>query len=165
MASGDLSRRPSLTAPGEVGDLAIALHQLGEQLGSRVAALEAEDSLLTGLFNSLNEGVFAINARQRVVRINATGRRLLRTQNPVPFPLDYLPRERIFRESVSSALAGVMTEGAEAQIDGRSLALTARPLAGGGAVVAVLDLTATRRLEAGPTRLRSQRVTSSSRRR
>jgi signal transduction histidine kinase len=148
LADGDLTRRPSLTAPGEVGDLAIALHRLGEQLGSRVAALEAEDSLLTALFDSLNEGVIAIDARQRVVRINATGRRLLRTQSPVPFPLDYLPRERIFRESVLSALAGEVTEGAEAEIDGRTLALTARPLAGGGAVVAVLDLTATRRLEA-----------------
>jgi two-component system, OmpR family, phosphate regulon sensor histidine kinase PhoR len=148
LAAGDLTRRPSLTAPGEVGDLAIALHRLGEQLGSRVAALEAEDSLLTALFDSLNEGVIAIDARQRVVRINATGRRLLRTQSPVPFPLDYLPRERIFRESVLSALGGEVTEGAEAEIDGRTLALTARPLAAGGAVVAVLDLTATRRLEA-----------------
>jgi signal transduction histidine kinase len=83
-----------------------------------------------------------------VVRINATGRRLLRSNSQVPFPLDHLPRERIFRESVAGALAGDVTEGAEAQIDGRTLALTARPLAGGGAVVAVLDLTATRRLEA-----------------
>ncbi len=41
-----------------------------------------------------------------------------------------------------------MTEGAETTVDGRSLALTARPLAGGGAVVALLDLTASRRLEA-----------------
>ena len=149
LAAGNLSRRPSLTAPGEVGDLAIALHQLGEQLGSRVAALEAEDALLTALFDSLNEGVIAIDARQRVVRINATGRRLLRTQTPVPFPLDFLPRERVFRESVVGALGGTVTEGAETQINGRTLALTARPLAGGGgAVLAVLDLTATRRLEA-----------------
>jgi signal transduction histidine kinase len=137
-----------LTAPGEVGDLAIAIHRLGEQLGSRLLALEEEDSLLTALFDSLNEGVLAVDSRQRVVRINATGRKLLRATTPVPFPLDYLPRERVFRQSVTAALAGAVTEGAEATIDGRSLALTARPLAGGGAVVALLDLTASRRLEA-----------------
>jgi len=148
LAAGDLSRRPLLTAPGEVGDLAIALHRLGEQLGSRLITLEEEDSLLTALFDSLNEGVIAVDARQRVVRINATGRRLLRAATPVPFPLDYLPRERVFRESVTDALAGGVTEAAETTVDGRSLALTARPLAGGGAVVALLDLTATRRLEA-----------------
>jgi two-component system, OmpR family, phosphate regulon sensor histidine kinase PhoR len=148
LASGDLSRRPSLTAPGEVGDLAIALHRLGEQLGSRLIALEEEDSLLTALFDSLNEGVIAVDARQRVVRINATGRFLLRATTPVPFPLDYLPRERVFRESVAAALAGTVTEAAETTVDNRLLALTARPLAGGGAVVALLDLTATRRLEA-----------------
>ncbi len=143
-----MSRRPSLTAPGEVGDLAIAIHRLGEQLGTRLLALEEEDSLLTALFDSLNEGVVAVDARQRVVRINATGRRLLRATAPVPFPLDYLPRERIFRQSVTAALGGAITEAAEMTIDGRSLALTARPLAAGGAVVALLDLTATRRLEA-----------------
>ncbi len=148
LASGDLSRRPSLTAPGEVGDLAIAIHRLGEQLGARLLALEEEDSLLTALFDSLNEGVLAVDARQRVVRINATGRKLLRATTPVPFPLDHLPRERVFRQSMTAALGGVVTEGAETTVDGRSLALTARPLAGGGAVVALLDLTASRRLEA-----------------
>ena len=148
LASGDLSRRPSLTAPGEVGDLAIAIYRLGEQLGTRLLALEEEDSLLTALFDSLNEGVLAVDAHQHVVRINATGRRLLRATAPVPFPLDYLPRERIFRQSVTAALGGAITEAAEMTIDGRSLALTARPLAAGGAVVALLDLTETRRLEA-----------------
>src|SRR5579862_3083154 len=43
LAAGDLTRRPALTAPGEVGDLAIALHRLAEQLGSRLIALEEED--------------------------------------------------------------------------------------------------------------------------
>ena len=148
LAAGDLTRRPSLTAPGEVGDLAIALHRLGEQLGARLTALEAEDSLLTALFDSLNEGVLAIDSRQRVVRINATGRRLVRAQVAVPFPLDHLPRERVLRDAIAGALSGEVTEGAEAVVDGRTLAFTTRPLAGGGAVVALLDLTATRRLEA-----------------
>src|SRR6185437_5714760 len=107
-----------------------------------------EDSLLTTLFDSLNEGVVAIDARQRVVRINTTGRRLLRATGPVPFPVDHLPRDRVFRESVTSALAGGITEGAGVHVEGRTLALTARPLAVGGAVVALLDLTGTRRLEA-----------------
>jgi signal transduction histidine kinase len=148
LAAGDLTRRPSLTAPGEVGDLAIALHRLGEQLGSRLLALEEEDALLNAVFDSLDEGVIVVDARQQVVRINTTGRRLLRVRPPVPFPLDFLTRERVFRESVAAALMGTVTESAETRLDGRVLALTARPLAAGGAVLALLDLTETRRLEA-----------------
>jgi len=147
LAAGDLTRRPSLNAPGEVGDLAIALHRLAEQLGSRLTALEAEESLLTALFDSLNEGVLAVDGRQRVVRINATGRRLLRVRTPPPFELDHLPRDRALREALAGALAGRVTEGVETGIEGRTLAVTARPLPSGGAVLALLDLTSTRRLE------------------
>jgi signal transduction histidine kinase len=147
LAAGDLTRRPALGAPGEVGDLAIAIHRLAEQLSGRLSALEEEESLLTALLDSLNEGVMAIDARQRVVRINAIGKRLLRVRDPVPFTLDRLPRERVLREAVAAALSGTVTESIETFIDGRNLSLSARPLARGGAVLALLDLTPTRRLE------------------
>jgi len=147
LAAGDLTRRPSLTAPGEVGDLAIALHRLAEQLSGRLTALEEEESLLSALLDSLNEGVIAVDARQRVVRINAIGRRLLKARDTTPFTLDRLPRERVLREALGAALAGTVTESIETSLDGRNLVLAARPLAAGGAVVALLDLTPTRRLE------------------
>ena len=147
LAAGDLTRRPSLTAPGEVGDLAIALHRLAEQLSGRLTALAEEESLLSALLDSLNEGVIAVDARQRVVRINAIGRRLLRVRDATPFTLDRLPRERVLREALGAAVAGTVTESIETSIDGRNLVLAARPLAGGGAVLALLDLTPTRRLE------------------
>lgn len=44
LAAGNLSARPTLSAPGEVGDLARALTALGEQLGERLSAVEAEQS-------------------------------------------------------------------------------------------------------------------------
>jgi signal transduction histidine kinase len=147
LAAGDLTRRPALGAPGEVGDLSNAITRLAEQRSGRLSALEEEESLLTALLDSLNEGVLAIDARSRVVRINAIGRRLLRVRDPVPFTLDRLPRERVLREAVAAAVAGAATESIETFIDGRNLALAARPLARGGAVLALLDLTPTRRLE------------------
>src|ERR1700722_17713072 len=147
LAPAALPRRPSLTAPGEVGDLAIAIHRLAEQQLGRLTALEDEESLLSALLDSLNEGVIAVDARQRVVRINAIGRRLLRVRDETPFTLDRLPRERVLREALGAALAGTVTESIETSLDGRNLVLAARPLAAGGAVVALLDLTPTRRLE------------------
>ncbi len=148
LAAGDFTRRPTLAAPGEVGQLAIAVHRLAEQLGARLAALESEEALLTALFDALNEGVIAVDSMQRVVRINATGRELLRVRQATPFSVEQLPRERIFREALAAALDGRVTEEVETTIDGRTLALTARPLLGrGGAVLALLDVTSTRRLE------------------
>lgn len=148
LADGDLERRPSLRAPGEVGDLAVALRRLAEQLSARLRALQADESLLVQLTESLNEGVLAIGTGGSVVRINETARRLLGVQATLPFSVDLLPREVTLREAVTAAFAGETTDGAEVIIAGRTLNVTARPLADGGAVLALFDLTRVRRLEA-----------------
>lgn len=149
IAAGDLTQRPSRAiVGGEMGDLAEALRRLAEQLDSRLQALHAEDSLLVALTESLNEGVLAVDARQRVVRINETGRQLLRLREPVPFPADYLPRDRTLRDALADVLAGSDAVPGEVRVDDRTLSLTARPLEGGGAVLAFYDLTPVRRLEA-----------------
>jgi len=147
LAAGDLTRRPALTAPGEVGDLADALHRLAEQLSGRLAALKAEEALLVALTEALNEGVVALDRRQRVVRINDMGRRLLGVRAEVPFALDQLPRERALRDALAAALRGEATDAAEAAVGGRTLLVAARPLPEGGAVLAAYDLTQVRRLE------------------
>ncbi len=149
LAAGDLTKRPSSSiVGGEMGELASDLRQLAEQLEARMRALNAEEALLVALTESLNEGVIAVDARQRVVRINQTGRQLLRLREPVPFPADYLPRDRTLREALASVLAGHDAEPDEVRVDDRTLSLTARPLPDGGAVLALYDLTPFRRLEA-----------------
>ena len=147
LAAGDLTRRPSLTAPGEVGDLANALHRLAEQLTGRLGALKAEEALLAALGEALTEGVVAVDRRPQVVRINAIGRRLLRVPSEVPFPIEHLPRERALRDALAAALRGEATDAAEVVIGGATLILAARPLPEGGAVLAVYDLTQIRKLE------------------
>ncbi len=148
LAAGDLTRRPTMVAVGEVGDLADALRRLTEQLDSRVQALKAEEALLVALTDSLNEGVIAVDARQRVVRMNETARQLLRLREPVPFPADYLPRDRTLREALGAVLAGADAAPGEVRVDDRILSLTARQLPAGGAILALYDLTPFRRLEA-----------------
>jgi two-component system phosphate regulon sensor histidine kinase PhoR len=147
IARGDLSARPALSAPGEIGDLAAALHRMTEELARRLDALREEDALLTALVESLNEGVLALTERADVARINERGRTLLRIAAPVPFPAEMLPRNPTMRQAIEAALAGQVVEPAELQIAGRTLAVTARPLAVGGAVVTLFDLTPMRRLE------------------
>ncbi len=148
LASGNLACQPSLMATGEVGELADAFRRLAEQVDERGRALKAEEALLVALTESLNEGVIAVDARQQVVRINDRARQLLRIREPVPFPAEYLPRDRTLREALSAVLAGAEALPGEARVDDRTLSLTARPLPAGGAVLALYDLTPFRRLEA-----------------
>ncbi len=148
IASGDLAHRPVLRAPGEVGELARALHQLAEQLSARLDALRADESLLSQLTEALNEGVIAVDTGRRVVRINENARLLLSANASVPFSLDVLLPDVAIRAAVEGALGGDTTDDAEVVVSGRTLSVTARPLAGGGAVLALFDLTRIRRLEA-----------------
>ena len=147
LAAGDLTRRPSLSAPGEVGELATAFHRLAEELSTRLQALEANDALFRALTESLNEGVVALDAQQQVVHMNDHARRLLGIRDALPFPADQLPRDRVLRAAIVGAGRGELTDALETQLDSRTVALTVRPRATGGAVIALFDLTPLRRLE------------------
>ena len=147
LAAGDLSQRPSLSAPGEVGDLARAVHRLAEQLGARLATLEAEESLLTELFDSLTEGAIAVDSSRQVMRINDVGRVLASVEGEVPFSVDRLPDDAELRDALQRALSGQVVEPREVVLNQRSVSLVARPLTDGGAVLAMYDLTPIRRLE------------------
>jgi len=147
IAAGDLSKRPAISAPGEIGELATAVQRMAEQLGSRMQALEAEDELLGALVESLNEGVLAIDQHRRVIRINRSGRHVLNVHAATPFSIDLLPRDRTLHDALTEALGGGVVERVETHFGNRTLALTARPLGVGGAVLALFDLTGVRRLE------------------
>lgn len=147
IAAGHLERRPALSAPGEVGDLAAALQRMTEQLSSRLSALQAEDALLSAVIDSLDEGIVAVSARGSVVRLNESARRLLDLRANVPFSTDLLPQDRVVRDAVRGAMSGVAAGPLEIGVADRTLLVGARPLPDGGAVVAVQDLTTRRRLE------------------
>jgi two-component system phosphate regulon sensor histidine kinase PhoR len=148
IADGDMERRPALVAPGEVGDLATALHRLSEQLSARLNSLQSEQALLSAIIESLEEGVIAVDSASDVVEINEAARRQLGVSARVPFSVDLLPRHGAVRDSLASALRGSGGDNVEFEHGDRTLAVTARPLPQGGAVLALADLTATRRLEA-----------------
>jgi two-component system phosphate regulon sensor histidine kinase PhoR len=147
IAAGDLARRPALSAPGEVGDLATALHRMTEQLAARLDALEADELLMTAVLESLEEGVLAIDERGLVIRINQRARRLLGLETALPFGRELLPRDPVVRVAVEQAVAGTITPPAEATLYDRTVAVASRPLVTGGGVVTFLDLTVLRRLE------------------
>jgi two-component system phosphate regulon sensor histidine kinase PhoR len=147
ISDGNLERRASLDAPGELGGLALSLRELSVQLAARDAARRADEALLVQLTESLNEGVVGVDATRHVIRINETGRRLLGVREAIPFSADLIPRDRALREALQAAFEGDTTDGSEATLLGRTVNITARPLESGGVILALLDLTRLRRLE------------------
>ena len=148
IAAGDLSRRVPATGTREADDVAVALRALSEQLESRRQERAAEEGLLLALTESLNEGVIAVDSRRNVVRLNETARQLLRLREAVPFPADYLPRDRALHDALDAVLSGAEAIPDELRVEDRTMSMTARPLPDGGAMLALYDLTPFRRLEA-----------------
>ncbi len=148
LARGDLSRRPVLAAPGEVGELAGAVHRMAEQLDSRMRAMERDELLLAATIESLSEGVIVVDSSRRVIRANDAARHLLGVDDSPPFPSERLPRDRVLRDALAEALDGGTTDEMEVAFGDRILLLRAKSLKDGGAVLAMRDVTASRRLEA-----------------
>lgn len=148
LAGGDLTARPPRgIGGGEVGELAESLRQVAEQMETRLWEMQSEEALLVALTESLNEGVVAVDARKRVVRINETGRQLLNLRQPLPFPASELPQEPQLQEALQLVLSGAPPIFREIRLAERTVTLTVRALSGGGAVLAMYDLTQVRRLE------------------
>ena len=147
-AAGELNVGPPLAGPTEIAETGAAVHSLAEQLRQRTHAVEGANALLAGLIESLNEAIAVVDAREQVIRINAAGRELFGVSDAVPFAADRLPRARSLHHSLAAALRGEAIDPTEVEIRSRHVSLTVRALADGGAVIAALDLTPVRKLEA-----------------
>ncbi len=153
IANGELHRRPTIRATGEVRDLTDAVFQMSDELTRRLTTVQEDEALLAALIDSLEEGIIAADTHGQIVRMNASARRMLAIPEPVPLSSDRI-RESMVRDALVSALAGVAVGQREFSIGERTLAVTGTPLgtAGepmvGGAVLTLVDLTPVRRLEA-----------------
>lgn len=147
VADGDLWRRATISAPDEIGDLSDELHRMSDQLEARMQRLANDEALLTAVVDCLSEGVVAIGPRLTVLQINQAARAMLNAREPIPFPVSHLPRHSSMRQAVTDALSGSEGGPIDVEIAGRMLSVAARPLAAGGAVVVLSDLTQARRVE------------------
>lgn len=141
---------PAINARGrdEVGDLARALRTVDENLTTRLAELEHERAETAALIASMVEAVIACDARGEVVTLNPAARELfgLAEAAVIP-PVRELLRQRAALEAVEAALAGRTATSVEVALDRRTVLLSGRALAGGGAVFVLHDVTDLKRLE------------------
>lgn len=132
----------------DVDRLVLDLRDMHRQLTDRYEALRQKQSETAAIVDAMIEGVLSSDARGRIVTANPAALRLLGYGPTDRLPeLPLLFRSREARQIVTTALAGEQVAERELEIGDRICLLNARPLATGGAVVVLHDLTRLKRLE------------------
>ena len=147
IAQGAPPRFPRSGVP-DIDELIRALREMHAQLDQRFNELRRERGESAALVEAMIEGVIASDPRGRIVTANAAARRMLGYEPDANLPdLEQLFRVKAAREVVDAVLGGQSVLERELELDGQSVLLSARPLAHGGALLVLHDVTELRRLE------------------
>jgi len=152
MAAGRLEERITPRPSGEIGELADAFNQMGEDLQGLIAAASQERSRLQAALNSSSDAVIAVDAEGRIAFGNVAAERLfMRSQEELvgnPFAW-VMPNEKVLeglRRSREDGRRSVLL----VERPNQGLQVTAAPIIGGGewaTLIVINDLTEVRRTE------------------
>lgn len=148
MSEGDFPEFPlPQRFPPEFVPLVTQMARLGEEMEGRLSELSRERDEMQTLIDSIAEGVVALTADARVLRINRAAADLLSTGPTVAFaPIGTLIRHPELRDHLEESVL-VPLPPKEVILGERSLLVSARHLEEGGSVVTFLDVTELRRME------------------
>jgi len=147
IAAGRPAEFPDVRVP-ELAHQVDALRAMHHELERRFEDLRREREESRTLLEALSDGVLAADKRGIVVETNAAARRLLGYGETEPLPpLGELFHDRAHRALMREVLAGAVVEGRELDLGDRTVVFSARPLAEGGTLLVLSDVTDVRRLE------------------
>jgi two-component system phosphate regulon sensor histidine kinase PhoR len=149
VAQGDLSTRLDENSADEIGAVAHSLDATTKQLQENFEALQTSRDQLETLLNSMQEAVVAVNREGRVQWANRRMEKLLPTGVRPNAAIVETIREPNFLATIQAALRdrSVSTKRASSIVPGKIFNVTAAPMAGGGAVAVLHDLTEIERVE------------------
>jgi len=146
---GDLAARLDENSADEIGAVAHSLDATTKKLQENFEALQTSRDQLETLLNSMEEAVLAVNREGRVQWANRRMEKLLTTGVRPNAAVVETIREPIFLATIQTALRerSVSTQRASSIVPGKIFNVTAAPMAGGGAVAVLHDLTEIERVE------------------
>ena len=147
IAAGRPAEFPDVHVP-ELAHQVDALRAMHHELERRFEDLRREREESRTLLEALSDGVLAADKRGIVVETNGAARRLLGYGQTEPLPpLGELFHDRAHRALMREVLTGAVVEGRELDLGDRTVVFSARPLAEGGTLLVLSDVTDVRRLE------------------
>ena len=147
IAAGRQAEFPDVRVP-ELAHQVDALRAMHHELERRFEDLRREREESRTLLEALSDGVLAADKRGIVIETNAAARQLLGYGDSEPLPpLGELFHDRAHRALVREVLTGAAVEGRELDLGDRTVVFSARPLAEGGTLLVLSDVTDLRRLE------------------
>jgi len=149
VAQGDLSARLDENSGDEIGSVAHTLDATTKKLQENFEALQTSRDQLETLLNSMQEAVVAVNREGRVRWANRRMEKLLPTGVRSDAAVVETIREPNFLAAIQTALHDrvVCNKRASSIVPGKVFDVTAAPMAGGGAVAVLYDLTEIERVE------------------
>jgi len=147
IAAGRAAEFPDVHVP-ELAHHVDALRAMHHELERRFEDLRREREESRTLVEALSDGVLAADNRGTVISTNAAARRLLGygPTEPLP-PLGELFHDRAHRALMREVLTGAVLEGRELDLGDRTVLVSARPLADGGTLLVLNDVSELRLLE------------------
>jgi len=147
IAAGRQGEFPDVQVP-ELAHHVDSLRAMHHELERRFEDLRREREESRTLLEALSDGVLAADKRGIVIETNAAARQLLGYGDTEPLPpLGELFHDRAHRALMREVLTGAVVEGRELALGDRTVVCSARPLAEGGTLLVLSDVTDLRRLE------------------
>ena len=144
---GDYAARVQDAKVTELQDVADAFNTLTDELQARLSELGHEREEMQTLIDCMAEGVIALSADAKVLRMNRSARALLELPDTLDFaPVDSIVRDQKLRSILEDAVIRPGNS-EEVEVNGRHLLVSSRALDPGGAVTTLLDISEIRRLE------------------
>lgn len=148
IAAGAVGMQPLPTSRMvELADLVEAFNRLTGDLDERIRALAGERDEVRDVLNAINEGVVALTADARLVRINEAAMGILAAESvPALTHVSHFvwsTELRVLMEAAASYAVGAR----EVQLEEKRYLVSGRPLEAGGAVITFVDVSEVRRLE------------------
>ena len=147
IAAGRPADFPDVRVP-ELAHQVDALRTMHHELERRFEDLKREREESRTLLEALSDGVLAADKRGALISTNAAARRLLGYDETEALPpLGELFHDRAHRALMREVLTGAVVEARELDLGDRTVVVSARPLADGGTLLVLSDVTDLRRLE------------------
>jgi len=149
VAGGDLTARIASSPVDEIGQVGMALDKTARKLEESFQALQTSQHQLETLLNSMQDAVIAVGKDGRVQWANRRMDQFVTQRIRLNAPVVETIRDPEFLGAVHSAIDArkVCSARSHSILPGRSFDVTAAPMAGGGAVAVLRDLTETERVE------------------